>query len=87
MFQSAEEIEEHFEFLKRRRMEESLKLEQLNQAQMDIKIEVNTKLRYNEKLQLKRKGATAAFKSMTRAKRNHVPDGLGVVKDEVPDIG
>jgi hypothetical protein len=53
LFQSAEEIEEHFEFLKRRRMEESLKLEQLNQAQMDIKIEVNTKLRYNEKLHLR----------------------------------
>lgn len=68
-------------------MEESLKLEQQNQAQMEQKIEVNTKLRYNEKLQLKRKGVTAAFRSMTRAKRNHVPDGLGVVRDEVPEIG
>jgi len=48
---------------------------------------VNTKLRYNEKLHLKRKGATAAFRSMTRLKRNHLPDGLGVLRDEVPDIG
>ncbi len=64
-----------------------LKLEAQVAVSGDQKVEINTRLRYNEKLHLNIKGTTAAFKSMTRAKRNHVPDGHGVVKDEVPEIG
>lgn len=59
----------------------------INKALMSQKIECNPNVRYNEKLFLKRKGVTAAFRGMTRAKRDHIPDGLGDVKDEVPDAG
>jgi len=68
-------------------MNEQMKAEALAAGSVEQKIEINTRLRYNEKLQLNRKGTSASFKSMTRAKRNHVPDGQGVVKDEVPEIG
>ena len=72
--------------MKKRRLDEALRIE----AQVSNPVETvvfNPRLRYNEKLQLNRKGTTAAFRSMTRTKRNHVPDGQGVIRDEVPDIG
>jgi len=82
-----EEIEEHFEYLRKKRIEESLKLEAQTANKNELSVTYNPRLRYNEKLQLNKFGATAAFKSMTRTKRNHVPDGQGIVRDEVPDMG
>ena len=44
----------------------------------------NNNLRYNEKLNLNRKGCQAVFKSITRAKRDTLPDGKSNNIDRVP---
>jgi len=82
-----DEIEEHFEMLKQKRLQEKEKQEQLLKDEASQKHLINNRLRYNERINLNRKGATASFKSMTRAKRNHIPDGKGEIRDEVPDAG
>lgn len=45
---------------------------------------MNTNLRYNERLNLNRKGYQAVFKSVTRAKRDTLPDGKTNNIDRVP---
>ena len=55
-------------------MKEKLKVDEEKQA-------VNSRLRYNEKLYLNKKNATATFKSITRTKRDHVADGKGLSFD------
>lgn len=47
-------------------------------------MKVNSNLRYNEKLNLNRKGYQAIFKSVTRAKRDTLADGFSNVIDRVP---
>jgi hypothetical protein len=47
----------------------------------------NALLRYNEKIFLNKKNHTAAFKSITRKKRDHVPDGKGLNLDQQPCVG
>ena len=47
-------------------------------------MKVNSNLRYNEKLNLNRKGYQDVFKSVTRAKRDTLPDGKSNNIDRVP---
>jgi hypothetical protein len=70
----------------RRRFEET-KEQQNIIVEPEQKSAINQKLRYNEKLYLNRKNASAAFKSITREKRNHVPDGKGLKWEQVPPMG
>jgi hypothetical protein len=81
------EIEEHFDSIKRRRFEESEKVKEKVKAESEKLLEHNSRLRYNEKLNLNRKNATATFKSITRTKRNHMADGKGLRLEQMPHVG
>ena len=76
------QIKLHFEQIEQRWREkrELQKLKDLDQNNL----KVNSNLRYNEKLNLNRKGHQAVFKSVTRAKRDTLPDGKANVIDRVP---
>ena len=52
-------------------------------AEEEKKIDANLRLRYNEPLNLNKKGATSTFKSITRAKR----EAITVLNDKVPEVG
>lgn len=56
-------------------------------ADAEQRLQVDTRLRYNEKIYLNRKGHSAEFKSITRQKRNNVPDGTGFLREATPAVG
>lgn len=60
---------------------------ELAKTEAEQKLAVNSHLRYNEKIFLNKKGHTQAFKSVTRDKRDHVPDGRGLQWEQMPCVG
>jgi hypothetical protein len=60
---------------------------QLLKQETEEKLAHNSFLRYNEKIFLNKKGHTPEFKSITRSKRNHVPDGKGLPWETTPCVG
>ena len=73
-----DEIEEHFAMIKKRQLEAAEAQKLKEKSETEGRSEHDSRLRYNEKLYLNRKHASAVFKSVTRTKRNHVPDGYGI---------
>ena len=67
-------------------MEEAEFNRMLEEEAMNQSNEINPYLRYQEPLQLNKKGYTAIFKSVTRRKRDMQLDGTNPGLDKVPPV-
>ena len=80
------EIRIYFKSFKDKKQEETEQRKAVEEELLNQSNEANPYLRYQEPMQLNRKGHTAIFKSVTRRKRDMQLDGKNPGLDKVPPV-